>query len=256
MTRTPTFLRTEDHNGVAVVVLSRADKRNALTPDMIFGLDTLLKETIAASRAVVLAGDGNVFCGGFDLKLCHTDQGTLESLLIGLARVIETLRASDKPVVIAAHGAAIAGGCALLGGADVVVTDRVASLGYPVVTLGISPAVSAPYLAQRVGNGAARELLLGAGLITGEEARRIGLADVCCDIREDVVPRSLRIAGVLASKPVEAFAATKTLLREIEDLSGVLHRATALKTSLRLTDSDEQRTRLAAMWGVPANTKT
>jgi len=246
-----TYLRTEDHAGVGVILLARSEKRNALTPDMLFALDTLLREKIASSQAIVLAGDGSVFCGGFDLKLCHEERGTLASLLVGLARVIQTLRSSDKPVVIAAHGAAIAGGCALLGGADVVITDRVASLGYPVVTLGVSPAVSAPFLLQRVGAGNSRMMLLGAELITGEDARRIGLADICCDIREDVLPRAMRLASVLAAKPTAAFAATKTLLREIEDLSGGLWAKEALNASLRLADNDEQRERLARMWEKP-----
>jgi len=253
VTPKPTFLRTEDHASVAVISFARPEKRNALTPDMLFALDTLLHETIASSRAIVLAGDGSVFCGGFDLKLCHQERGTLASLLVGLSRVIQTLRSSNKPVVIAAHGAAIAGGCALLGGADVVITDRLASLGYPVVTLGVSPAVSAPFLMQRVGIGSSRLMLLGAELITGEEARRIGLADICCDIREDVLPRALRLASVLASKPVDAFAATKTLLREIEDLSGALWSTQALNASLHLADKEEQRERLALMLEKPGD---
>ncbi|MBY0458098.1 MAG: HDOD domain-containing protein, partial [Gemmataceae bacterium] len=46
-------------------------------------------------------------------------------------------RECSAPIVLAAHGAAIAGGCALLGGADVVITHHEAKIGYPVVRLGI-----------------------------------------------------------------------------------------------------------------------
>lgn len=242
------LVRTESYAGVTAVILSRADKRNALTPDMMDELIATVRTALENSRALVLGGDGTVFCGGFDLKLCHQQPGTLVKLLSSLLVLIRQLRATDKPVIIAAHGAAIAGGCALLGAADVALTNREAALGYPVVSLGISPAVSAPFLVQRVGIGAGRQRLLDPGLIDGIEAARIGLVDICCDIREDVLPRAMRIAREMATKPPIAMAATKQLLREIEDLDGVTRDTEALRVSLSLAEGEEQKSRLAALW--------
>ena len=147
-------------------------------------------------------------------------------------------------MVIGAHGAAIAGGCALLGGADLVVTNVEAVLGYPVVTLGISPAVTAPLLRLATGDRATRERLLDPTTISGAEARRIGLADLCVEIPEDVAPRAQIEAAKLGMKPWHAFSATKRWLNEIEgsDEDEPLERA--LEASLALVGSEEERERL------------
>src|SRR5690606_9036453 len=86
---------------------------------------------LAGARALLLCGEGPVFCAGFDLDTCRGEGGdeALRRLLRGLSGAIAGLRAQERPVVVAAHGAAIAGGCALLGGADVVVADAGAKLG-------------------------------------------------------------------------------------------------------------------------------
>ncbi len=144
------MIRTETDGGVRTIVLDRPEKRNALTPAMLDDLAagvravTLGKGDDAGVRAVLIRGEGRCFCAGFDLDLCRDDgpeQAVMKSFLAGLSDAIVAMRACPRPVVIAAHGAAIAGGCALLGGADLVVADRDAKLGYPVVRLGVSPAI-------------------------------------------------------------------------------------------------------------------
>ncbi|MBL8991004.1 MAG: enoyl-CoA hydratase/isomerase family protein, partial [Phycisphaerae bacterium] len=178
---------TTAHDGpVAVVSLNRPDRRNAQTPDMLADLVAAAGALPDSCRAVVLAGRGAVFCAGFDMRLVHDDPEALPRLLRGLSAAVRTLRRLPLPVVVAAHGAAVAGGCALLAGADVVLTNREARLGYPVVRLGISPAINAAALRRTLTDGAARERTLDPDLISGSEAARIGLAHHCLDRPEDV----------------------------------------------------------------------
>jgi enoyl-CoA hydratase/carnithine racemase len=233
---------------VAVVRLNRPEKKNALTPPMI---DQLIHEIAAAresARALVLCGGGDVFCSGFDLALCLHDASVLAHLLRGLSRAIISLRHHPAPVIVAAHGAAIAGGCALLGGGDVVVTNRDAKLGYPVTPLGISPAVSAPFLAAAVGEGNARARLLEPRLVSGQEACRIGLAHECLPIPDDVLPHAMALASDLAGKPRSAIAATKAWLNEIDGSLDEGRAEQALEASLSLVGSPEERDRLKAFF--------
>lgn len=237
--------------GLAEIVIDRTDKRNALTPQM---LQTINGYAITLSdddraRAIVLRGEGDVFCAGFDLAMCLDDAMVLAELLKGLSQTVRTLRRAPKPVVIAAQGAAIAGGCALLGGADLVVTNQTAKLGYPVITLGISPAVTAPLLRLSIGDRATRELLLHPKLIDGREAKRLGLADMCVDLPEDVVPRAQIEAMKLAKKPAWAYAATKRWLNEIDGSNRDDEMDRALNTSLELVGNNEERERLAHLLG-------
>jgi methylglutaconyl-CoA hydratase len=244
-------VKLEPEAGVVSIVLSRAEKRNALTPEMFEDLDEAVAEAGGRqdARALVLAGEGPVFCGGFDLRMCLDRPGTLEQLLESLARLVEAIQALPIPVVIAAHGAAIAGGCALLAAGDVVVTDRRSKIGYPVVPLGISPAVSAATLREAVGDGRARERLLDPALISGEEAVRIGLAHELVETGALVRPRALEIARALAAKPPGAMATTKRWLHEVAERMRIADApGHALRASLAIVGGEEERDRLTGLF--------
>jgi enoyl-CoA hydratase/carnithine racemase len=235
--------------GVAEIVLDRPEKRNALTPTMLDALadavDVLAGDPSA--KTLLLRGEGSVFCAGFDLSLCKQDSSALAAMLRGLSRAVRRLRRAEKPVIVAAHGGAVAGGCALLAGADLVIGDARAKYGYPVVRLGISPAVNAPLLRLAVGPRAARERSLDPELISGVDARRIGLIDRLVDIPEDVLPRAQIEAARLAAMPPLAFAATKRWLNEIEGSDRDDDMDRALAASLALVGTEEERHRLTAL---------
>ncbi|MCB9845152.1 MAG: enoyl-CoA hydratase/isomerase family protein [Phycisphaeraceae bacterium] len=231
---------------IATLALARPAQRNALTPAMLDELCALAAQAQDRARSLILCGHGPAFCAGFDLRLCQQapDGSVMRALLSGLDRAIATLRDLSCPVVVAAHGAAIAGGCALLGGADAVVTNAQAKLGYPVVRLGVSPAVSAPTLGQALPHGAARCRLLDPGLISGRRAAEIGLAHELVQTAEEVLPRARRWAELFASKPRGAMETTRRWLASIQS---VPPDDRALQTSLALAGGAEERDRLGSL---------
>lgn len=249
--RNPKALKGE----VPILWLHEPTTRNALTPRILDELALNVAHLLKDGRPILLAGRGPAFCSGFDLKLCRDDPGALTELLHRLHDIIATLKAATVPVVIAAHGAAIAGACALFGGADYVVTDANAKLGYPVVRIGLSPAVSAPFLSHQVAASDMRRLMLDASLITGRHALDIGLIHECVSTPDEVLPAALTAAKLLGSKPPGAFAATKRLLLEVEaaqqDIAayppseGWPSRGRAI--SVASADTDETRDRLAKL---------
>ena len=255
MPPTEQLVKRDTKGDVTFLFLARPDKRNAMTPAM---LTQLFAELESFSRdcahkpnsALILAGEGRSFCSGFDLKLCRAEPGTAAQLLSLLSRCIMTLRAITAPTFIAATGSAIAGAAALCGGADVSIGDRAGVYGYPVLKLGLSPAVSAPFLAAKAGFGNARQMLLDVGLLTGQQAADNGLLTHCVDSPEDVIPRCLKLAHKYAAKPRHAFVATKQLLQELDGLGTpeavAAHVQHALATSLETADSPEMLSRLAA----------
>lgn len=238
-------------HGFAEVVLNRPEKRNALTPEMLSQFIERIKEAGADDRAgaVLVRGEGKSFCAGFDLTLCKENSDALAAMLTGLSEAVRTMRRLGKPVVVAAHGHAVAGGCALLGGADLVIADRALKLGYPVVKMGISPAVSAPFVRQALPSTLTRGLLLEPELIDGDRAREMGLVQMLVDLPEDVTPRGQIEAQKFASKPPRAMSTTRGWLTEIEGLDRDDPIDRALRASLELVGSPEERERLAAIWG-------
>lgn len=238
-------------HGFAEVVLNRPEKRNALTPGMLDEFIERIEEVGADDRAgaVLVRGEGKSFCAGFDLTLCKENSDALGAMLTGLSKAVRTMRRLGKPVIVAAHGHTVAGGCALLGGGDLVIADRGLKLGYPVAKMGISPAVSAPFVRQSLASSRTRGLLLEPELIDGDAAREMGLVQMLVDLPEDVTPRGQIEAQKLAGKPPKAMAATRKWLTEIEglDKDDLIDRA--LNASLELVGSPEERERLAAIWG-------
>jgi len=239
---------------VLVVTLRRPEKRNALTRDGLHDLARLCEHLRDGAhsdggrvRALVLEGEGPMFCAGFDLDACRGDPGGLvmRGFLTDLSRTIAALRDGPLPVVACAHGGAIAGGCALLGGADVVVADRASRLGYPVTRLGISPAVSAPFLAAHVGRGAARTRLLDNGLMDGQRALEIGLVHELASAPVFAQERARVIAHELAAKPMESMHATRRWLREVSPVRA----QGGLEASLSLVGREEEQHMLEAFWG-------
>lgn len=232
--------------GVVAITLDRPERRNALTPEMLRTLVQHVQNPEPGARALLVRGRGDAFCAGFDLALCRDDAESvaLRALLTELSEAVRAMRACPVPVVLCAHGAAVAGGCAMLGGADIVVTDRAAKLGYPVLPLGISPAVSAPFLAQSVGAGGARRRLLHPRLFRGEEAYRIGLAHELADTAETANAASERLACALAEKPTRGVLATKRWLNELNPPRA----GDALDASLALVGNAEERRLLPLAW--------
>lgn len=241
------MIRVELRDHIAFIALDRPEKRNALTPEMLASLQTAIRQSQRAhARVIVLHGTGPVFCAGFDLSLCkeHPDGSVMRALLTGLSESVAALRDQPLPVVIAAQGAAIAGGCALLGGADFIVTDHGAKIGYPVAKLGVSPAVSAPFYRLLAGDGPARERMLDTRLISGKDACALGVATDLVANPEEALPRAAAIASDLAAKPQAALAATRALLREISPVDAW----PALSVSLSLTGGEEERKLLPLAW--------
>lgn len=238
--------RAKSPRPVAVVWLNRSEKKNALTPPMIDDLCSALSSAGEKAATIVLAGTGSTFCAGFDLTLCKDNSDALRQLLTGLSRAIQLMRELPVPIIAAANGAAIAGGCALLAGADIVVTHAECKLGYPVVRLGISPAVNAPFLSQAMGNGRAREKLLGGQVFSGAEAYAGGLAHVMAATGPQVPDVACTIADQLAAKPNCGITATKAWMNEIDGAAKSAE--LALHASLGLVGTPEERQRLAALW--------
>jgi len=238
------------YEAIGEIVLNRPEKRNALTPAMLKDLRAAVQQLVEDDTcgAMVLRGEGGTFCSGFDLSLCRDDPGALEAMLRGLAEAITTIREAPKPVIVAVQGAAIAGGCALAVAGDLVVTHTTAKLGYPVVMLGISPAVNAPAVIRSMGSRAGRERLLDPQLISGAEAYRLGLATRCVDIPEDVIPRSQIEAATLADKPRRGMAILKHWLNTIDGSNDAAQSERALAVSLGLVGSAEEHERLTKLW--------
>lgn len=203
---------------VAWVALDDPARRNALSLGMFDRLSGALDQVTRRDdvAVAVIYGRGAAFCSGFDLKAALIDPSLLSEFILRLADLLRQIRLMPQVVVAAVHGAAIAGGSAIVSGCDIVVVSASAKLGYPVHRLGLSPAVTTSTLLQKLTPGAARALLVGGEPLDGAEAVERGLAHVLSAGDESVLEDATALARTIAGHGAAALRATKRWLNQLD----------------------------------------
>ena len=94
------------HGAVAVVTLTRANKRNAIRDGTVLALEHTFCNLPEGTRAAVICGQGDHFCAGLDLSEIK-DRTSVEGLMHSRQwhRAFEAIEKGAVPVVAAIHGA-------------------------------------------------------------------------------------------------------------------------------------------------------
>ncbi len=248
-------LSVVDEGPVRTVTLARPQARNALTGPMVGALTSLFRglSEPSAVRVVVLRGEGGVFCAGGDvsdmLRLAGGSASAdetarrLRAANRAFGALLEAIEAAAPVVVAAVEGVALGGGLGLACAADVTIAHETARFGMPEARLGIPPAQIAPFVARRVGLGAARYLALCAERIDARRAERLGIVHICTD---DVDRTVAEVVARIRRCAPGALAATKRILAESTrlDLPAVLDRAA--DRFVRCAQGPEARAGMAA----------
>jgi len=232
----------------ATIILSRPDKRNSLTRQMLSDLsqafDDLHQERKV--RAVILTGAGTAFCAGMDLAEMQETAKLPEREAWeqwyddahSYRELIDKLRLFPKPIIAAINGPAVAGGMGLLLASDIVLAAPEAQFSLPEPRRGIVAGIVSPLLVFRIGSSHASNLLLTTRTVDSEEARRIGLVHEV--VKGDVLwARGQELAAEIAQSAPEAIQLTKRLLNETigEHLGTLLSAGAAASATARTTQA-------------------
>ncbi len=196
-----TQILTETLDGVLLVTYNRPDRLNAWTRQMSRELVSAIEAANAdpSIGAIVVTGAGRGFCAGADMaaefqagldsREAHPqDRPTNESPKhespkheSGASDWVALIRRS-KPIVAAVNGAAIGMGLSMILPFDRIVSGRSGRFSARFIKVGVVPELASTlFLPQRVGFGAASDLMLSARIIDADEANRIGLIDELVD---------------------------------------------------------------------------
>jgi methylglutaconyl-CoA hydratase len=218
--------RSGPGDSVARVSLARPDVHNAFDASLIAELRSafgvLARETPAALRVVVLAGDGPSFCAGADISWMRAamslDVEGNEQDAMAMAEMFEAIDTCPVPVVARVHGAALGGGMGLCAVSDIVIAESGTRFGFTETRLGILPAVISPFVVAKIGESHARALFPGGRRFDAVRAQRIGLVHevVEGDAALDAAVEGA-IADLLAAGPTASRAA-KAIVREVRGL--------------------------------------
>jgi methylglutaconyl-CoA hydratase len=232
--------------GIARVTLARPEVRNAFNAETIEELHGVFTRITAADdvRAVVLAGEGQVFCGGADINWMRESlELSFDANVADAERMSDMFRAIDncpKPVIGQIHGAALGGGAGLAAVCDIAIAADDAIFGFTEVKLGIIPAVISPFVLAKIGASHARALFLTGERFDARRAKHIGLV-------HEVVP-AVEIGAAVVHCLEELFTAgpaavraAKMLIRRVVDNDYDDSRAiTARAIAQQRTDAEGQ----------------
>jgi enoyl-CoA hydratase/carnithine racemase len=225
-------VRIEWHGCVAQVILSRPERMNAITGDMLVGLIDAGRDLAnrADCRAVVLSGAGRGFCSGIDLdslKSASGGAGTAIDLTTIVAdganiaqHAVMLWRTLPVPVIAAVHGVALGGGFQIALGADIRIVHPDTKMAILEAKWGLVPDMAGmTLLAGLVREDVIAELTFSARMFDGREAERLGIAT---RIAQDPLAEALALAQDIAGRSPDAIRAAKRLLRHPGPQSAML----------------------------------
>jgi enoyl-CoA hydratase/carnithine racemase len=216
-----------DGEGIADVRLNRPDKLNACDLEMIEALDAAGSELAKnrSLRAVVLSGEGKAFCAGLDVALFSGLERGVEELLEHdtespanfVQRAAWAWTVLPVPVIAAIHGVAFGAGFQVALGADIRRVAPDAKLSAMEIKWGLIPDMTgAASLRRLVGLDVAKELFFTGRIVSGVEARELGLATRVSEAPKD---EAFDLAREIASRSPDAVRAAKRLLGESDGLA-------------------------------------
>lgn len=191
---------------MAMVTINRPSKLNALNvatiQELHHAFNTL--EFDAEIRVIILTGSGEkAFVAGADIaEFAHfsVEEGA-HLAANGQELLFDFVEKLKTPVIAAVNGFALGGGLELAMACHFRVASDNAKMGLPEVSLGVIPGYGGTQrLPQLIGKGRAMEMIMTAGMMSAEDAYRLGLAnhvvpqaeliDYCKGIAQKIIKNS------------------------------------------------------------------
>jgi enoyl-CoA hydratase/carnithine racemase len=210
-----------DDRGIVRLTLNRPRQYNALSDALLGELQTQLDAIAAdaAVRIVVIAGAGQAFCAGHDLKemRARPDQTYYRDLFQRCSRMMLTITQMPQPVIAQVHGIATAAGCQLVATCDLAVAAPEARFATSGINVGLFCSTPAVALSRNVSEKQAFEMLMTGDFIDADAALRYGLVNRV--VAADEIDGAVADLGRrIASKSAVAVTAGKRLFYRQRDL--------------------------------------
>jgi enoyl-CoA hydratase/carnithine racemase len=206
--------------GVAVVTLNNPPVNafsRVLSDELTHCLDNLSETD--TTQAIVLIGEGRVFCAGADLKgraSVVKGPGDLTAHLRRSRECFHAIRECSKPVIAALNGPALGAGLVLAASADIIVASQTASLGLPEIDVGLMG--GAGHASRLFSHSMLRTMALTGYRVPADELYRLGVVNSVVPT-EELLSVAVELARKIAGKSPLAIKLSKQTLNAIEDMT-------------------------------------
>jgi enoyl-CoA hydratase len=207
--------------GRALLRIRNPGRRNAFTWSMYDDLSRHL-ETIGAHegvKVVIVEGDDvDGFASGTDIRQFSQFRDATAGIRYErhVGEILRTLASLRMPVVGAVRGAAIGAGLAIALSCDLIVAERSATFGVPIVrTVGnMLPANVIRLMTTTLGDRITRSMLLGSELFSAERLHTAGVVHAIADADAMDAAVDALARRILDSAPLSARSLKEILARE------------------------------------------
>ena len=213
-------LKIQLGESMAWINLDRPEVRNALNAELIRELTEVFDWLNSRDdiRVIILKGNGKCFCAGADLEYMKDMASFSYTQNVAdaqnLSKLFQTIYFCNKAVIVDVHGACIGGANGIIAAADIVIAEKETKFAFSEVCLGITPATISPFVVQKIGTTAAKELMLTGRRFTADEAKAFRLVNVVVNEDEMIDTERQYIEHFLHASP-DAIAECKNLLRMV-----------------------------------------
>ncbi|HEX8616662.1 MAG TPA: enoyl-CoA hydratase/isomerase family protein [Thermoanaerobaculia bacterium] len=210
------MIERSDNDGITTLRLAHG-KASALDVELVDSLALAVAEVQASdARALILTGSGSIFSAGVDLyRLVDGGREYAERFLPSLSRTLLDLFSFTKPLIVAANGHAIAGGCVFTLAADYrLMAAGNGRIGIPELLVGVPFPPSVIETVRFAVPPQHLQMLMYTGrTFMPDDALRFGLIDEVAE-PATLLTRAAELARQFAALPSEAFALAKRQLRD------------------------------------------
>lgn len=239
------FLKIEASGEFKIVKLNRPEVKNAFHPEMIAEITAVFTEfnTDSKIKAVVIAGEGSVFCAGADLNWMQEmikyslaeNQKDSEKLW----QMFEAIQVCERPVIGIVHGAVFGGALGLMSCCDYVFAEEKTQFCFSEVKLGLVPAVISSFVLKKVPDAFVRPLMLSAEVFNSEKGKAIGLVHATFS-GAAVIENCVK---TFENNGLEAMNETKKLLNQLPtlDWAGQMKKTTQVISERRVSAEGQSR---------------
>ena len=212
------YLLIDVADNILTITLNRPDALNALRPEMLQGIQSLVEQAGRddSIAVIILKGAGRAFSAGVDLKVLQgidPKAGKIGDVFDKPAFAAwNALRQSRCPVIAQVHGARFTGALEMALHCDFILTTIDTKFGDTHAKFGLRPTWGmSQTLSQAIGVRRAKELSFSARTVLGEEAVELGLANAAAADIESLEALVSERASQISANSRAAVAAFKDL---------------------------------------------
>lgn len=230
-------------DGIAVLTMNRAEKRNAMSDGLLAELDAFFAAPPDGVLAIVLHGDGGHYCAGLDLSE-HVKRSAEETLYHSRHwhTVMDRIQFGGLPVVSAMTGAVIGGGLELALATHVRVADPSVVFQLPEGRRGIFVGGGATVRVGRIiGADRMTEMMLTGRKYDAQTGQALGLAHYLVETGEALDEAKKLARRIAGNAPLSNYLMIQSVAH-IDDMSrrdGLLTESLSAALAQTTSDADE-----------------